>query len=110
MAALTSAELLDVYLDLHRHPELAFAEHRTAGIVADALRRAGFVVHEGIGGTGVVGVLSNGDGPRVLLRADMDGLPVTERTGLDYASTATTTTAVRAAGAASKITWERTMR
>jgi amidohydrolase len=92
VSALTSSELLDRYVDLHRHPELAFAEHRTAGIVADALRRDGFDVHEGIGGTGVVGVLSNGNGPRVLLRADMDGLPVTERTGLDYASTNAATT------------------
>lgn len=92
MTALTSAQLLDVYTDLHRHPELAYAEHRTAGIAAAALRERGFEVHEGIGGTGVVGVLTNGAGPRVLLRADMDGLPVAERTGLEYASTDTTTT------------------
>ncbi|TYL49685.1 amidohydrolase [Nocardioides sp. BGMRC 2183] len=92
MAALTPSELLDLYHDLHRHPELAFAEHRTAGIVAGLLRGHGFEVFEGIGGTGVVGVLGNGAGPRVLLRADMDGLPVTERTGLDYASTDTATT------------------
>ncbi|WP_278236005.1 amidohydrolase [Isoptericola sp. AK164] len=86
MTALTTAELTAVYTDLHAHPELAFAEHRTAGIVADRLRRDGFTVHTGIGGTGVVGVLANGDGPTVLLRADMDGLPVTEDTGLPYAS------------------------
>ncbi|WP_051028682.1 amidohydrolase [Cellulosimicrobium cellulans] len=89
---LTTAELTDVYTDLHRHPELAFAEHRTAGIVAERLRGWGYNVHEGIGGTGVAGVLANGDGPRVLLRADMDGLPVTELTGLPYASTDTATT------------------
>jgi len=92
MSALSPDELLDLYFDLHRHPELAFAEHRTAGVVADVLRRQGFEVHEGIGGTGVAGVLSNGEGPRVLLRADMDGLPVSERTGLDYASTDTAVT------------------
>jgi len=92
MSALTTAELTAIYTDLHAHPELGFAEHRTAGIVAGRLRDWGFDVHESIGGTGVVGVLANGAGPRVLLRADMDGLPVTERTGLPYASTDTATT------------------
>ncbi len=77
-----------IYRDLHRHPELSFREHRTAGIVAEALRTLGYEVTEGVGGTGVVGVLVNGEGPTVLLRADMDGLPVQEETGLDYASTA----------------------
>ncbi|MBD5784557.1 amidohydrolase [Cellulosimicrobium terreum] len=89
---LTTAELTEIYTDLHRHPELAFAEHRTAGVVAERLRAWGYDVHDGVGGTGVVGVLDNGTGPRVLLRADMDGLPVTERTGLSYASTDTATT------------------
>lgn len=79
----------DLYRDLHAHPELSHQEHRTAGLVADRLRRSGFEVQEGIGGTGVVGVLRNGDGPGVLLRADMDALPVRETTGLPYASTAT---------------------
>ncbi|MEN5074835.1 amidohydrolase [Isoptericola cucumis] len=92
MSALTTSELTAIYTDLHAHPELGFAEHRTAGVVAERLRGWGYAVHEGIGGTGVVGVLTNGDGPRVLLRADMDGLPVTERTGLPYASTQVTTT------------------
>ncbi|MCK9794342.1 amidohydrolase [Isoptericola sp. 4D.3] len=92
MSALTTAELTAIYTDLHAHPELGFAEHRTAGIVAGRLRGWGYDVHEGIGGTGVVGVLANGAGPRVLLRADMDGLPVTERTGLPYAPTDTATT------------------
>ncbi|GAA4731452.1 amidohydrolase [Isoptericola chiayiensis] len=92
MSTLTSAELTTVYTDLHAHPELAFAEHRTAGIVADRLRSGEYEVHTGLGGTGVVGVLANGDGPTVLLRADMDGLPLTERTGLDHASTDTATT------------------
>lgn len=78
--------IADLYRDLHRHPELAFQETRTAGIAADRLRAGGYDVVTGIGGTGVVGVLRNGDGPTVLLRADMDALPVTEDTGLDYAS------------------------
>ncbi|MEV0617762.1 amidohydrolase [Nonomuraea sp. NPDC050404] len=83
-------ELADLYRDLHRHPELSFQEERTAGIAADRLRAAGFEVRTGVGGTGVVGVLRNGDGPTVVLRADMDALPVAEATGLPYASTATT--------------------
>jgi hippurate hydrolase len=80
-------ELDDLYRDLHRHPELGFAETRTAGIAARELRAAGFEVTEGVGGTGVVGVLRNGDGPTALVRADMDALPVEEKTGLPYAST-----------------------
>ena len=76
-----------LYRDLHAHPELAFAEHRTAAIVAERLLELGYAVTTGVGGTGVVGVLSNGTGPTVLLRADMDGLPVLEQTGLPYAST-----------------------
>ena len=79
----------DLYRDLHRHPELSHQEHRTAGKVAERLRQSGFRVHDGIGGTGVVGILTNGDGPTVLLRADMDALPVREATGLPYASTDT---------------------
>jgi hippurate hydrolase len=79
----------DVYRDLHAHPELPHHEHRTAGRVAERLRSAGCEVHEGVGGTGVVGVLHNGEGPTVLLRADMDALPVREATGLPYASTQT---------------------
>jgi amidohydrolase len=81
----------EMYRDLHRHPELSHHEERTAGLVADRLRGAGFEVHEGIGGTGVVAVLRNGEGPAVLLRADMDALPVPEATGLPYASKATAT-------------------
>lgn len=77
------------YKDLHQHPELSHQEQRTAGRVAAQLRRYGAAVYDGIGGTGVVGMLSNGDGPVVLLRADMDALPVKEDTGADYASTAT---------------------
>ncbi len=72
----------EFYRDLHQHPELSNQERRTAGRVAERLRSAGYEVHEGVGGTGVVGVLRRGDGPTVLLRADMDALPVTETTGL----------------------------
>jgi amidohydrolase len=81
----------DLYRDVHQHPELSHQEHRTAGLVADRLRQAGFEVHEKVGGTGVVGVLRNGDGATVLLRADMDALPVREATGLPYASQVTAT-------------------
>jgi hippurate hydrolase len=87
-------ELREVYEDLHAHPELSFAEHRTAGVAADRLDALGYEVTTGVGGTGVVAVLGDGDGdgPTVLLRADMDALPVEEATGLAYASN------VRAAG------------
>ena len=91
--------LRDLYKDLHQHPELSFQEVRTAGMAAARLRAAGWEVTEGVGGTGVVGVLRGGQGsglggglgagPVVLLRADMDALPVREETGLPYASTAT---------------------
>jgi hippurate hydrolase len=77
----------ELYEDLHRHPELSMREERTRGIVGERLRDLGFAVQE-IGG-GVVGVLENGPGRTVLMRADRDGLPVAEATGLDYASTAT---------------------
>src|SRR3569623_1795379 len=79
----------DFYRHLHQHPELSHQEHQTAAAVAQRLRAFGYQVHEGIGGTGVVAVLSNGDGPTVLLRADMDALPVNEQTGLPYASSRT---------------------
>jgi amidohydrolase len=77
------------YRKLHQHPELSHQEVRTAGRVAAQLQECGFTVQSGIGGTGVVGVLANGSGPTVLLRADMDALPVREDTGADYASTVT---------------------
>src|SRR4051795_11159701 len=83
----------ELYRDVHQHPELSHQERRTAGPVAGPLRGAGFEVHEGIGGPGVVGVLRNGNGPVVLLRADMDALPVREATGLPYASEQTSTDA-----------------
>ena len=81
------ADLEGLYEDLHAHPELSFAEHRTAAIMADRLSALGYEVTAGVGGTGVVGVLSNGEGPTVLIRADIDALPVREATGLPYAST-----------------------
>jgi amidohydrolase len=85
------ADLADLYRDLHSHPELSGQEHRTSAAAAARMEQAGFEVTSGVGGTGVVGVLANGDGPTVMLRADMDALPVAEATGLDYASTATAT-------------------
>jgi hippurate hydrolase len=82
-----SAALGYFYQDLHRHPELSKQEHRTARLIADGLHPLGFEVTEQVGGTGVVGLLRNGDGPVVMLRADFDALPVEEETGLPYAST-----------------------
>ena len=84
-------DLEAVYQDLHAHPELPMQETRTAGIAADRLRTAGYEVTSGVGKTGVVGLLRNGEGPTVMLRADMDALPVQEATGLPYASKITTT-------------------
>jgi len=81
-----AGRLCDVYRDLHTHPELSFQEHRTAGIAAGWLKDLGFEVIEGLATTGVAGVLRNGEGPTVLLRADMDALPVREATGLAHAS------------------------
>ena len=73
--------------DIHRHPELAFDEHRTSALVADQLQSMGYAVERGLGGTGVVGQLVRGNGPRRLgLRADMDALPIHETTGLPHAS------------------------
>jgi len=76
-----------LYRDLHQHPELSYQEQRTAKLVSDKLTELGYQVTEHIGGTGVVGILRNGDGANVLMRADMDALPVAEATGFDYAST-----------------------
>lgn len=108
----TAAQLEDLYRDLHSHPELSLQEHRTAGIVASRMRELGLAVTEGVGGTGVVAVLENGPGKVVWLRADMDGLPVEEKTGLTYASTVTalapdgTETAVmHACGHDMHVTW-----
>ncbi|SES05138.1 amidohydrolase [Lentzea albida] len=85
-------DLHALYRDLHQHPELSLQEFRTAGVLADALRPLGYEVTTEVGGTGVVGVLRNGDGPLVMLRADIDALPVEETTRLPYASTARATT------------------
>ncbi|KMS59191.1 peptidase M20 [Novosphingobium barchaimii LL02] len=79
--------LMEIYRDFHANPELSFQEVRSPGIMADAARKAGFTVTEKVGKTGIVAVLKNGAGPTVLIRADMDGLPVTEQTGLPFAST-----------------------
>lgn len=79
-------DLAEFYRDLHAHPELSLQESRTAELVAGHLAAVGCEVTTGVGGTGVVGVLRNGDGPTALLRADMDALPVAEQTGLPYAS------------------------
>ena len=84
-------DLETLYTDIHAHPELSMQETRTAGVAADRLRAAGYDVTSGVGKTGVVGLLRNGDGPTVMLRADMDALPVQEATGLPYASTVTAT-------------------
>jgi amidohydrolase len=79
-------DLESLYKDVHGHPELSMQETRTAGLAADRLRAGGYEVTTGVGKTGVVGLLRNGDGPTVMLRADMDALPVEEATGLPYAS------------------------
>lgn len=84
-------KLETIYTDIHAHPELSMEEIRTAGIAAEQLRASGYEVTAGIGKTGVVGVLRNGKGPTVMLRADMDALPVKEATGLPYASNVTAT-------------------
>ncbi len=82
-------QLEAIYKDIHAHPELSMQETRTAAIAADHLRKSGFEVTTGVGKTGVVGILRNGDGPTVMLRADMDALPIREATGLPYSSTVT---------------------
>ncbi|MCA9137040.1 MAG: amidohydrolase [Planctomycetales bacterium] len=81
--------LADLFDHFHRNPELSLVEYQTAARMARELRSVGFDVTEGVGGTGVVALLSNGDGPTVMMRADMDGLPVEEKSGLPNASKAT---------------------
>jgi len=83
-------DLQKLYVDLHQNPELSFHEEKTAAKLADRLRTLGFEVTTGVGGTGVVGLLRNGRGPTVMIRTDLDALPVEEKTGLPYASKATT--------------------
>jgi amidohydrolase len=79
-----------LYLDLHRNPELSYHEEKTAAKIAEQLRKLGYDVTTGVGGTGVVGVFKNGPGPVIMLRAELDALPVPEKTGLVYASHVTT--------------------
>lgn len=79
-------QLMDLYRQLHAHPELSFHETRTAALLAAQARKLGFDVTEKVGGTGVVAVMRNGPGPVLLIRADMDALPVVEQTGLPFAS------------------------
>jgi hippurate hydrolase len=81
-------ELASIYTDLHRHPELSMGEERTAGIAADYAETLGYRVTRGVGTTGVVAVLEHGAGPTVMMRADMDALPMKEETGLAYSSAA----------------------
>src|SRR6516225_1918404 len=75
-----------LYLDLHQHPELSSHETRTASVMAEKLRGLGYEVTENVGGAGVVAIMKNGAGPTVMLRTELDALPVTEDTGLPYAS------------------------
>src|SRR6056300_578328 len=83
------AHLEDLFVHFHKNPELSMMEFKTAARLAQELRDAGFDVTEGVGGTGLVAVMRNGTGPTVMMRADMDGLPVLEKSGLPYASVAT---------------------
>ena len=80
------ASLAELYRQLHRSPELSTQEEKTAARIAQELTAAGYQVTTGIGGYGVVGLLRNGPGPTVLIRTDLDGLPVEEKTGAPYAS------------------------
>ncbi|MEK9542255.1 MAG: amidohydrolase [Luminiphilus sp.] len=86
--ALYDEELGELFLWFHQNPELSHMEHKTAARLASELEQLGYDVHTGIGGTGIVALMDNGDGPLVMFRADMDGLPVQEKSGLPYASTA----------------------
>src|SRR3712207_3660826 len=91
-AQVEARDLADLYRHLHQNPELSFQETKTAARLADEVRRLGFEVTTGVGRTGVVAVMRNGAGPVVLIRTDMDALPVAEETGLPYASRASGTT------------------
>ena len=86
-AAEGSIDLIKLYKHLHANPELSFQEKTTSKMLALKFRQLGFAVTEGVGGYGVVAIMKNGDGPSLMLRADMDALPIMEQTGLDYAST-----------------------
>lgn len=82
------SKLKDLFLYFHQNPELSTMEHQTSARLADELALLGFTVHRGVGGTGIVALMVNGEGPLVMFRADMDGLPVEEKSGLSYASQA----------------------
>ena len=82
------SKLKDLFLYFHQNPELSTMEHQTSARLADELALLGFTVHRGVGGTGIVALMENGEGPLVMFRADMDGLPVEEKSGLSYASQA----------------------
>jgi amidohydrolase len=82
-----AAELEDNYRWLHSHPELSFEEKETSAYVANAWEKAGFAITRNVGGYGIVGLLKNGDGPTLMLRTDLDALPISEKTGLAFAST-----------------------
>ena len=86
--AVYSDKLKDLFLYFHQNPELSTMEHKTSARLANELESLGYVVHRNVGGTGIVALLENGDGPLVMFRADMDGLPVEEKSGLSYASRA----------------------
>jgi amidohydrolase len=112
MAYADSSRLVEIFKDIHLHPETAFTETRTAAIIAKALEGLGYTVISGIGKTGVAGILKNGDGPVVMYRTDMDALPIKEATGLPYSSTViakkddgTETPVMHACGHDAHITW-----
>ncbi len=88
VSAIYDDQLGELFLDFHQNPELSFMENRTAAVIAEQLESMGYQVNTGIAGTGVLALMENGDGPLVMLRADMDGLPVQEKSGLEYASEA----------------------
>src|ERR1700738_2197481 len=82
------AHIEALYKDIHSHPELGFQETRTAALLADEMRKLGYDVTEHVGKTGIVAMLKNGPGPLLMVRTDLDALPMPEKTGLPYASTA----------------------
>ncbi len=85
---LYQSKLEELFVTFHENPELSTMEHKTAARLAEELEKLGYQVHRKIGGTGIVALLKNGDGPMVMLRADMDGLPIEEKSGLPYSSRA----------------------
>jgi amidohydrolase len=112
LAYADSSRLVEIFKDIHQHPETAFTETRTAAIISKEFEGLGYTVITGIGKTGVVGILKNGEGPTVMYRADMDALPVKEATGLSYSSVVvaknndgTETPVMHACGHDAHITW-----